>query len=1142
MSIKDRQYNHNQIINNIQNKNLFLDNHPTQIHLLMIDKCNAKCIMCGGNYFSSSSGKRISLEDYKKIAQNLEFEFVSAVCLAGAGDPLLNRDIIPIIAYTNKTYPHIVVSITTNGIGLTRKISESVLEQNVAMLNISINAATKETFKKIMQVDAFDAVCENARYLSELTRTKGRGPALQLSFIANRLNIEELPTLVEVAHSVGARSINVMYTRFYPERIRSLGVKDHEERLQNKDSLFFHQELSDRMMLKTEERAKHYGIALTHEPLFRDNAPPQPCTWAYTQLMVGFTGEIYPCGGAEVHFKDKVEDGRYNFGNAIDEPLEKFWNNENYQALRQSSQQCGDCLMPECKNCANLMSPNDIRSHIMEWDESEYVWEGEELFAQGDIEGAIHAFTEAIRINPAYTDAYNNLGVVHWKSGDDRKALENFRKAVELKPDAPDAYLNLGELLISLEKASEARTIFKAYLENHPDCEPVAKVLASINQGEQRSGNIVGTGIEGPMVSVIVPTYNRPEMVQDTIKSILNQTFQDFEIVVVNDCGQEIEPIITELNRGNDKIVYVRHNRNRYLAAARNTGIMVARGKYIAYLDDDDVFYPNHLETLVNFLENSKHRIAYTDANRAIMKKKDGKYVTVNKDLPYSFDFDYDRILWDNFVPVLCFMHEKSCLEEVGMFDEQLHTLEDWDLWIRMSRRFKLAHIKKVTAEFSWRVDGSTMSTTQLPKFYESTKRIASKYRQFAADKPDTLRKQQELVEQRRLMLLAQEENEKKKVSMIILCWNQLAYTKLCLESIEKYTRSPYELIMVDNGSSDGTRAYLEEYASTRANVRLILNDKNLGFAAGNNQGIEIASGEYVLFLNNDVIVTQGWLERMKRHMLQHPAVGMVGPMSNYVAGSQQVETTYGKDLDKMQDYAATFAEEHAGEAFYVPRLIGFCLLVKKEVLDLIGGFDPKYKMGNFEDDDICLRSMITCHLHIQAGDVFIHHFGSVTFKAHSIDLDKLMKENWKYFTSKWGHIIVRDGTTYRHIQTDQKIDLYVNEIINWGEKEFENGDYKRAVLLFERALQISPNHTRAMNNLGVIQWQLGDMISAMNIFQKALAINPQDSDALGNLVQAATETGRFDLLQQDLLDILKQAQPANPDIARLIGGHQETV
>jgi glycosyltransferase involved in cell wall biosynthesis len=237
--------------------------------------------------------------------------------------------------------------------------------------------------------------------------------------------------------------------------------------------------------------------------------------------------------------------------------------------------------------------------------------------------------------------------------------------------------------------------------------------------------------LPAPMVSVIVPTYNRPELLTETIRSILAQSYQDFEILVVNDSGQDVEDIVSELNKGVNKIVYIKHARNKGPAAARNTGIKASRGKYIAYLDDDDIFYPDHLETLVNFLEKGDYRVAYTDAYRAHLEKKDGIYVVTKRDVPYSFDFDYEKILTDNFIPTLCFMHDRLCVEEAGLFDETLENHEDWDLWIRMSRIYKFAHIKALTCEFAWKTDGSTLTSSQEHKYEAVRQRIRAKYSRF---------------------------------------------------------------------------------------------------------------------------------------------------------------------------------------------------------------------------------------------------------------------------------------------------------------------------------------------------------------------------------------------------------------------------
>jgi tetratricopeptide (TPR) repeat protein len=259
----------------------------------------------------------------------------------------------------------------------------------------------------------------------------------------------------------------------------------------------------------------------------------------------------------------------------------------------------------------------------------------------------------------------------------------------------------------------------------------------------------------------------------------------------------------------------------------------------------------------------------------------------------------------------------------------------------------------------------------------------------------------------------------------------------------------------------------------------------------------------------------------------------MVGPMSNYVSGPQLVENTpYGKDMKAMQSFARNFYEENRGKSSETIRLVGFCLLVKKEVIDMIGGFDEGYKIGNSEDNDLCLRACIAGFRNIIAHDVFIHHYGSMTFKGNSIDYQATMERNRTYFAEKWKDIVEVNGNAYRVCMTKE---YQVKKLIEWGEERYAQRDVHAAIKLFERVLKLDRNNPQALNNLGVLQWQLGAEPSAMRIFQTALKFDPKDVDALENLVQAATETGRFDLIDSDLLDTLKDAQPTNPDLAILI-------
>ncbi len=277
---------------------------------------------------------------------------------------MLCPDLVPIMEYLRANYPSVTVWVTTNGIGLNRQLSEAMLACGLSMLNISLNAGSKETYKRLMQIDAFELICRQLREFSTLCRERGRGPQLQLSIPIMRCNVEELPWLINFAKEVGAFAVNVFYCRFYPREIRN----DKEGGfLPDLESLFFYQHLSDRIVGESEQLAKQLGIRLDHEPLFSQGFVPKCCSWTENELMIGFDGEVYPCGGGELHLKKKLERKEYDFGNALQQRIEEFWNNDCYRALRVSSKNNSQCLMPECRECANMTSHMEQRGHILEW-------------------------------------------------------------------------------------------------------------------------------------------------------------------------------------------------------------------------------------------------------------------------------------------------------------------------------------------------------------------------------------------------------------------------------------------------------------------------------------------------------------------------------------------------------------------------------------------------------------------------------------------------------------------------------------------------------------------------------------------------------------------------------------------------------
>ncbi|HEY9855431.1 MAG TPA: glycosyltransferase, partial [Stenomitos sp.] len=239
--------------------------------------------------------------------------------------------------------------------------------------------------------------------------------------------------------------------------------------------------------------------------------------------------------------------------------------------------------------------------------------------------------------------------------------------------------------------------------------------------------------------------------------------------------------------------------------------------------------------------------------------------------------------------------------------------------------------------------------------------------------------------------------------SIVVLTYNQLEFTKLCLESVLQHTDVPFELIVVDNASNDGTPDYLRALAEQHPNVRAFLNQENRGFAGGCNQGIAQAQGQYIVLLNNDTVVSTKWLSRMIE-VAQLEGVGMVGPRTNCIVGPQEhKDVPYDlTTLEGFDDFARAWHAENYRQVWESPRVIGFCVLIRREVIDRIGGLDTRYRTGNYEDDDYCARAKLAGFKIMVTDEVFIHHFGSVTFRKQKIDYRQLMLENWQRFKDKW--------------------------------------------------------------------------------------------------------------------------------------------
>jgi glycosyltransferase involved in cell wall biosynthesis len=213
-----------------------------------------------------------------------------------------------------------------------------------------------------------------------------------------------------------------------------------------------------------------------------------------------------------------------------------------------------------------------------------------------------------------------------------------------------------------------------------------------------------------PRVSVLLRTKDRPGFLAEALDSLRRQTFSDFETVLVNDGGPIPAALLEPAPGRSIRVLAPPPPGGR--TRALNAGLAASRGTYVAYLDDDDLYLPEHLDTLVRFLDGSgEYRAAYTSVRQIEQvlgddgRYRDGREITV-----YGRPFDAARLLYKNDIPLIGLAHRRALAEEVGGFDETFDQFEDWDFLIRLSARTRFHHLPSVTAVYRLRNDASNIT------------------------------------------------------------------------------------------------------------------------------------------------------------------------------------------------------------------------------------------------------------------------------------------------------------------------------------------------------------------------------------------------------------------------------------------------
>jgi LmbE family N-acetylglucosaminyl deacetylase len=234
---------------------------------------------------------------------------------------------------------------------------------------------------------------------------------------------------------------------------------------------------------------------------------------------------------------------------------------------------------------------------------------------------------------------------------------------------------------------------------------------------------------DGPLISVIVRTKDRPEFLAQALASLAHSTYRQLEVIIVNDGGCAYElPVQYPLPMTSTNLPV-----SQGRAGAANAGIAHARGDFVAFLDDDDLVDAEHFETLVGLVRAAGVRVAYTDAAVGVYEPAAGTgWQCVERRIPFSRDFDPERLLFENYIPFNTLLIERALVDKVGPLDIELPLLEDWDLLIRLTEHVAFHHLARVTCEyrqFPTLDHGLTERRREQQQLFAMTARIIAKHR-----------------------------------------------------------------------------------------------------------------------------------------------------------------------------------------------------------------------------------------------------------------------------------------------------------------------------------------------------------------------------------------------------------------------------
>lgn len=426
--------------------------------------------------------------------------------------------------------------------------------------------------------------------------------------------------------------------------------------------------------------------------------------------------------------------------------------------------------------------------------------------------------------------------------------------------------------------------------------------------------SIVKKSNENPLISVIMPVHNRKNIVMNSIESVLSQTYENFELIIVDDASTDgTVELLKEIQH--EKIHTIFHERNKNCCGARNTALKESKGEYIAYLDSDNIMDKRFLEANLGVF------LKYPDAD--CVYSAQARYENYESPMHMLLfgPLNKTTLLNRNYIDANVIFHKRKVLDKIDGFRE-IHTAEDWDFILKIVNHFKIYSAPFLQSKYYTSVADNRMQQMKTPS---PATEIRENNAQFYTDCSGL----------------------NKKVDIIIPIYDTLDNINDCLDSIYSLDLGSKIKIIISNNNPN---INLNELGLTNENIELIETKTNLGFSDALNRGIENCDGD-ILILSQNAVLTKGAIESMQKYAYELNDCGLI--VSQKLVKNPEITEKYSSFIDKhywvdiapfeIENNIVRIPVFYDGEVLELKTTSFFCTYLKKDTLNECCGFDFEY-------------------------------------------------------------------------------------------------------------------------------------------------------------------------------------------------------